>query len=96
MKTIRKGRKQKGWAEEFVCTGSGNGNGGCGATLLVEKGDLFYTESHALHETEYHTTFRCEQCGVLTDVTTPFRTTELPYAGAWFKARGIPIPRNGR
>lgn len=29
MKVIQKGSGQKGWAKEFVCTGEGNGGGGC-------------------------------------------------------------------
>lgn len=93
MKTLEKGRKQNGWTQEFECTGKGNRDGGCGATLLVEKGDLFRTESNALHETTSHTTFRCKECGVLTDVVTPFRVAELPYAGDWFRSKGIPIPK---
>ena len=27
MKVIKEGRKQKGWAREYTCTGSGNGGG---------------------------------------------------------------------
>jgi hypothetical protein len=69
MKVIKPGRKQKGWAEEFTCTGKGNGNGGCTATLLVEHGDLYNTYSHALHETDTFVTFRCAACGVQTDIT---------------------------
>ncbi len=93
MKTLKKGRKQKGWTKECKCTGKGNGDGGCGATLLVEKGDLFRTESHARDETESYTTFWCKECGVLTDIVTPFREAELPYAGDWFRSKGIPIPK---
>ena len=69
MKILKPGRKQKGWAREAKCTGSGNGDGGCGATLLVEEGDLFRTESHCRDETDYYTTFKCPSCGVLTDLS---------------------------
>ena len=71
MKVIKKGRKQKGWAKEFRCTGNGNGDGGCEAILLVEEGDLFQTSSSALGEIEYYTTFKCSECGVNTDVIVP-------------------------
>lgn len=40
MKVVKVGREQKGWAKEFVCTGSGNGGGGCRARLLVSEEDL--------------------------------------------------------
>lgn len=79
MKVIAKGTGQKGWAKEYECTGKGNGLGGCGAKLLVEKADLFCTVSTALHETDYHVTFKCVECGVLTDISGyPGRATELP------------------
>jgi len=71
MRVLKKGRPQKGWATETKCTGKGNGNGGCGALLLVEQGDLFHTESHARDETTVYTTFRCCACGVLTDIDVP-------------------------
>lgn len=68
MKVIKKGRPQKGWAEEFECTGSGNNGGGCGAILLVEQDDLFKTFHHCRDETDTFVTFKCSQCGVLTDI----------------------------
>ncbi len=72
MKVIKKGRPQKGWAEEFKCTGNGNGNGGCSAMLLVEEGDLYHTySSHYDGSSETYTTFRCVECGVQTDVKVP-------------------------
>lgn len=68
MKVLKPGREQKGWAIEAECTGSGNGDGGCGATLLVEEGDLFVTRSRHRDEVERFTTFKCAACGVLTDL----------------------------
>jgi hypothetical protein len=68
MKVLKKGREQQGWSVEHLCTGTGNGGGGCKAELLVEIGDVFQTEQNCLHETDYFTTFRCPQCGVLTDL----------------------------
>ena len=75
MKVVKKGRAQKGWAQEFTCTGKGNGNGGCGAVLLVEEGDLYQTCNSCMGETEYYTTFKCACCGVETDVVVPVYVT---------------------
>lgn len=69
MKVIASGDGRKGWAKEFTCTGAGNGNGGCGARLLVEEGDLFKTHSYDYgggHDV--YVTFRCPECKNLTDV----------------------------
>lgn len=71
MKVLEKGRPQKGWAAEFTCNGEGNGHGGCGAKLLVEIGDVFETESSCRDESTYYVTFRCPECGVLTDISNP-------------------------
>lgn len=38
MKVLEKG---PGWSIEQICTGIGNGNGGCNSRLLVEKGDIY-------------------------------------------------------
>lgn len=70
MKVISKGDGRKGWAKEFKCTGGGNGNGGCGALLLVEQGDLFKTHSYDYgggHDV--YITFKCPECGRKTDVS---------------------------
>ncbi|MCC6475211.1 MAG: hypothetical protein IT514_15870 [Burkholderiales bacterium] len=67
MKVLKKGRAQKGWAAKLKCTGDGNGGGGCGATLLVEEGDLLHTASHAGGDTDHSVSFYCPECGVLTD-----------------------------
>lgn len=68
MRVLEPGRKQKGWAIEHFCTGDGNGKGGCGARLLIEQGDLFKTSSNSRDEREDFATFKCEACGVRTDV----------------------------
>jgi hypothetical protein len=74
MKVVKKGRKQAGWAKEFTCTGEGNKGGGCGAVLLVEQADVFCTYVHCHVDTDTFHTFRCSECGVLTDIkeTLPF------------------------
>jgi len=69
MKVIKKGRDQKGWAKELECTGKGNGNGGCGAILLVEAGDVYKTARHSYDgSSETYATFDCCSCGVMTDI----------------------------
>lgn len=89
MKVIKKGRPQKGWAKEFVCTGKGNGGGGCGATLLVEQSDLYKTFSSCMGETDSHITFACCDCGVETDMderhTLP--SWDLPAKAVWLEAK---------
>lgn len=75
MKVIAKGSGQKGWSTQTKCTGGGNGGGGCGAELLVEQPDLFTTSSSDMGgDTETHITFKCCECGVLTDLK------NVPYA----------------
>ncbi len=68
MKVLKKGREQKGWSTEAVCTGNGNNGGGCGAKLLVEEADLFRTGSHVRDESDYFVTFKCPECEVMTDL----------------------------
>lgn len=87
MKVLKKGRKQKGWSVEVDCTGSGNGGGGCGARLLVEQPDLFRTTRSIRDETEHFVTFKCCECGVLTDLGSQARPphnviASLPQRGA--------------
>ena len=77
MKVIKRGKKQKGWAMEFECTGEGNGDGGCGATLLVEESDLYLTyRGYYDGSSDTYTTFTCSCCGVETDVEVPIRVTQ--------------------
>lgn len=70
MKVLKKGRLQKGWAKKAKCTGSGNGDGGCGATLLVEQGDLYKTFHHCYGDSspDVYITFTCPECDVETDL----------------------------
>lgn len=89
MKVLKIGRKQSGWAGEFTCDGRGNGSGGCGALLLVERDDLFYTTRHYRDETDYFVTFKCSECGVLTDINDifPGLLRELPSLKEWEKTQ---------
>ena len=98
METLKKGTGQKGWSVIITCTGKGNGDGGCGAELRVEESDLFRTESHARDDTTAYTTFRCQECGVLTDLqNVPQRVrSSLPYVKEWCSARGLEWNVGGR
>lgn len=83
MKILKAGREQKGWSKEFICTGKGNGKGGCGAKLLVEAGDIFKTRSsHYDGSNEVYQTFRCAQCGVETDFE-DFVPFSIPEKKVW-------------
>ena len=87
MKVIKRGRKQTGWSTKATCTGSGNGDGGCGAQLLVEQADLFETASTDMKgDTDRFATFQCVECGVLTDLPKmpPFF---LPNKQCWMAER---------
>jgi len=68
MEIIKEGRKQKGWSKEFECTGKGNGDGGCNATLLVSEEDCYMTYNHTYDEKEEYVTFKCPCCEVETDI----------------------------
>ena len=68
MKVLQEGNPN-GWEIEQVCTGSGNGDGGCKARLLVAEDDIFVTtRTYYNSETEYFYTFECPCCGVKTDI----------------------------
>lgn len=82
MKVLKKGRQQRGWAKEYLCSGDGNQGGGCGALLLVEQSDLFQTTSHCRDETTYYVTFKCPECGVLTDIKEKLNFT-IPSQRVW-------------
>ncbi len=66
MKILEKG---PGWSIEQLCTGKGNGDGGCKSRLLVEKDDIYIT-SHTdmAGDTDYFYTFRCPVCNTETDI----------------------------
>lgn len=69
MKILKPGRVQAGPSAERVCTGQGNGKGGCGATLLVEEADIYATyASYMGRDEEWFATFKCPCCGVETDI----------------------------
>jgi hypothetical protein len=95
MKVLKKGRQQKGWSQECHCTGEGNGNGGCGAKLLVEQDDLFRTHSSAMGESTYYVTFRCSECGVMTDLDNSDTRGKVP-SEVWANLKdGVHHPEGG-
>lgn len=70
MRVISKGRTQSGWSKQYVCTGFGNGGGGCGAKLLVSETDLYKTSRTYIDgSSDHYTTFCCCECGVETDTS---------------------------
>ena len=75
MKVLKSGDGRKGWAKEKTCTGKGNGDGGCGAVLLVEQDDVFATYNYCMGESDCFQTIRCPECGCWTD----FESSEVPF-----------------
>lgn len=70
MKVLKEGNGQKSWSTKQTCSGSGNQGGGCGAKLLVEFTDLYYTySSHYDGSNETYITFDCPLCNVKTDLS---------------------------
>jgi hypothetical protein len=66
MKVLQPG---KGWQLHVKCTGKGNGDGGCGAKLLVEKDDVYQTYSYDIDGfCNHYFTICCPQCGIETDI----------------------------
>ena len=85
MKVIEKGRIQTDWAKNYLCTGTGNKGGGCGSKLLVEFGDLFRTYHNSCGERDTCLSFKCSECGVLTDidVNDPPKFELIPDKNVW-------------
>lgn len=67
MEVIESGNGE--WSKNVRCTGTGNGGGGCGALLKINKSDLAHTTSHARDETTHYATIKCVSCGAFTDVS---------------------------
>lgn len=68
MKVLEKGNPN-GWEIEQKCTGAGNGDGGCGAQLLVAEDDIYVTVNcHYDGDKDYYYTFKCPECGRETDI----------------------------
>lgn len=90
MKVLEKGSGQQGWSTEARCTGMGNGDGGCGALLRVEKPDLYRTFRGCMgKETDTFVTFTCYECGVETDIEGYLHSkmNDLPSKQDWEKSQ---------
>lgn len=86
MQVIKPGKKKTPWSKELKCTGRGNGGGGCGAILFVEKADLFYTEEFEREGGgKRHTGFECPECDTITDIS--YDCDGLPHYGDWKKGK---------
>ena len=67
MKVVEKG---PGWSIQKRCTGEGNGGGGCGSLLEIEREDIYETSNTDMTGfTDHYMTFRCEVCGVESDIS---------------------------
>lgn len=61
--------RKDAWFIEQICTGRGNGGGGCTSRLAVEKEDIYVTaNSDWLGDVDYYYTFKCPVCGIETDI----------------------------
>lgn len=69
MQVLKKGREQKGWSKEFICTGKGYYEGGCGAMLLVSAEDVTCMHLSCMGESSgTKFSFECPECGVQTEI----------------------------
>lgn len=68
MKVLEKGNESKGFETEQICTGKGNGDGGCNARLLVGENDIFVTASDIYTLQTFYFTFKCPECKTQTDI----------------------------
>lgn len=80
MRTISKGRYQKGWALEAKCTGMAFGGGGCESKLLVEQADVYMRLSGETAGDVW--TFTCPECGVQTSLKT-IPQSPVPHYAEW-------------
>ena len=59
------------WGMEVVCSGAGNGGGGCLTNLWVQGEDLFYSPTKIGRFMNGHLTIECSCCGTWTDIKAP-------------------------
>ena len=64
MKVLQEPNQEPAWTLVQRCTGEGNGGHGCGATLLVDRADVFNSNTF----TRPFLAFRCPLCAVVTDI----------------------------
>lgn len=100
MRVLEKGWMPAGWEKRLVCTGKGNGDGGCHAKLAVGADDLYMTYSHHYDgSSESYVTFMCPECEVETDLTEEQQRSipsgkrwQLPSKAMWLKSRDLRKP----
>jgi len=89
MKVIKRIGKQSGWSKLAICTGKGNGWGGCWSILRISRIDLYKTCYMFWGEVDkICTTFCCPNCETETNVWVPDRINfGLPSRKDWFAAK---------
>lgn len=86
MKILKKGSILPTWKEHVICTGSGNGGGGCGANLEVHLGDVYRTISYDYGGgSDAHYTIMCPVCNTETDIKGP--ACAVPSKNEWLRKR---------
>lgn len=84
MKVIKKGSIKPTWKHRIICTGSGNGGGGCGANLEIHLEDVYMTRSyHYDGSSDGHYTIMCPVCKTETDIKAP--PDSAPNKKEWLK-----------
>ena len=76
---------------EFVCTGAGLSQNGCGRVLLVSESDLYLYHPRrggGLWVTSTHICFTCPKCGRETDVEPILALREIKISG-WRDSRKV-------
>lgn len=88
MKVLAKGSVEPTWKHRMICTGAGNGGGGCGANLEVHIEDVYVTRSYSYDGSSdrYHT-ITCPVCSVETDIKAP--PCSVPDKKEWLKRRSL-------
>ena len=76
MKILERG-KADCWETEQICTGRGNGDGGCGAKLLVSEKDIRVTKHTCIDDSvSTYYKFKCPCCNKKTNIP----EKEIPYS----------------
>lgn len=86
MKVLEKGTIEPLWKERVICSGIGNGGGGCGANLEVHLEDVYKTTSYCYDgSSDDHNTIMCPVCNKETDIKGP--PWQVPYKKEWLKRK---------
>ena len=86
MKILKRGTIPPTWKERVICTGKGNGGGGCGSNLEVHLEDVYQTTSTDYGGgTDSYYTIMCPVCSVETDIKGP--SSAVPMKREWLRKR---------